>query len=53
MDVTMSAPKQINKGLLGWLFFGIGARSIYLFDDIFTGIFLILIGFTMMLNRGE
>jgi len=51
MDVVMSAPKKINKGLLGWLFFLIGIRTIYLFNDIFTGIFTILIGFTMMLNR--
>lgn len=42
---------KVNKGLLGWLFFLIGIRTIYLFNDIFTGIFTILIGFTMMLNR--
>jgi len=44
---------KVNKGLLGWLFFLIGIRTIYLFNDIFTGIFTILIGFTMMLNKGE
>jgi len=52
MDGVMKNKEtKINKGLLGWLFFLVGARTIYLFNDTFTGIFLILIGFTMMLNR--
>jgi hypothetical protein len=44
---------KINKALLGWLFFLVGIRTIYLFNDIFTGIFTILIGFTMMLTKKE
>ena len=47
----MSAPKKINKGLIGWVFFLVGIRTIYLFNDLFTGAFTLLIGFTMMLSK--
>jgi len=45
--------KKVNKGILGWIFFLLGVRCVYIFNDTFTGIFMILIGFTMMLNKDK